>query len=481
MLQINDDAIYKLLQSWNPWWQYDVVPPYLLHEYHRSVYKDVSERFLDNKLRRFIILSGARRVGKTTIVYQLIDDLIKSKIPPKKILFFQADQAVFKEAGVQMILDVYHQFVYQGDDFYLFIDEIQAVENWEGILKSLYDFGPFTHTLATCFASVSIIKNTSDSGVGRFMTIKVPTVTFFEYCSLLKLNEQINLPKDLTISKMATLSKIEQADILRELDVIKNHFNRYLSIGGFPEFVLGDNDLTSLRLIHMEVIDKVLKHDIPIETNLRNINDLERIFLYICYTTSEIVSIETLTQALANVSRKTVEEYISYLVSGNLIYKSMPLGVGGKSILKASPKLYVASPCMRTAMLGESSLTDDLILGKLVETSLYMHIHTFYEKRGANVGYYRGGDNDKEIDIVIQKLNRDYVLVEAKYRNQAKLLDDAALSKLAKPNEICFLATKRAEDFGTTVTPAGAVVCRLPSFAFCYLLGFIDANLANDF
>lgn len=99
-----------------------------------------------------------------------------------------------------------------------------------------------------------------------------------------------------------------------------------------------------------DIVDKVLKRDLPALYNIRNPLELERIFLYLCNVSSEIVSYDSIAKELNGVSRPTVENYVRYLESANLIYISNPVHIEGKKFLKPSRKyillmqLYVM-PC----------------------------------------------------------------------------------------------------------------------------------------
>lgn len=117
---------------------------------------------------------------------------------------------------------------------------------------------------------------------------------------------------------------------MMQLSKVQNHFMRYLQVGGFPELALADNDLMAQQIMREDVVDKVLKRDLPSLYNIRNATELERIFLYLCNVSSEIVSIEAITKELNGVSRTTVENYIQYLESANLIYQSWPVDMAGK-------------------------------------------------------------------------------------------------------------------------------------------------------
>lgn len=85
------ENILKVLRSFNPWWSNGTVNPALLRDYKRFAYYEALQRLENRQIRRSVILTGARRVGKTTIEYQLIDTLLKRGIPPQNIVFVSLD------------------------------------------------------------------------------------------------------------------------------------------------------------------------------------------------------------------------------------------------------------------------------------------------------------------------------------------------------------------------------------------------------
>ena len=176
-------------------------------------------------------------------------------------------------------------------------------------------------------------------------------------------------------------------------------------------------------------------------------------------------------------SRPTVENYIRYLESANLIYQSWPVDMAGKKVLKASPKIYIADAAIRNAVLmDESFLTDPVEMGKIVETAVFKHVAAFYYQLATSVGYYRGGRKNKEIDIVVDYPNIKNILIEVKYRESAPISDDDAISELCGEASAAIIITKNATDYGVHNTKDGKSMIRIPAFAFLYLLGHAEKN-----
>ena len=470
------EGILKVLTAFNPWWKTGAVNPKLSKNYKRFAFYEAMKRLEQTDIRRTVVLTGTRRVGKTTIQYQMIEALLEKGVSPQKIVFISMDHPMLKLSGVNEVLECYHENIYAEQDVYYFFDEIQYAPDWDKWLKTIYDMQPDTRMVATGSASPALIRGNQESGAGRWSVIPVPTMSFYEYCELLDLDRP-ELPKAFKATQMLHMTQQERTQIMLQLAKVQNYFNRYLQVGGFPELALADNDIMAQQIMREDVVDKVLKRDLPSLYNIRNATELERIFLYLCNVSSEIVSIDAIAKELNGVSRPTVENYIQYLESANLIYQSWPVDMAGKRVLKAKPKIYIADAAIRNAVLMDDSLlTNPVEMGKIVETAVYKHIAAFYYQRATSVGYFRGGKKNKEIDIVVDYHNAANILIEVKYREGAPIPDDDAIAELCTEASAAIVVTKSASDFGVHNTKSGKDMLRIPAFAFLYLLGHAEKN-----
>jgi len=470
------EGILKVLRGFNPWWASGTVNRSLCPEFKRFAYYEAMKRVEESDIRRSVVLTGTRRVGKTTIQFQMIDALLKKGVAPQRIVFVSLDHPMLKLAGMNDLLECYHENICADYNVYYFFDEVQYASDWALWLKTIYDTQPDTKVIATGSASPALIKGSTESGAGRWTVIQVPTLSFYEYCSLLGLPD-LNLDPKLKPSLLLRLTQQERGQIMAKLSATQNHFNRYLQVGGFPELALSNNDLLAAQVMREDVVDKVLKRDLPALYNIRNATELERIFLYLCNVSSEIVAIDGIAKELKGVSRPTVQNYIDYLESANLIYQSYPVELGGKKVLKASPKIYIADAAIRNAVLMDSDvITNPIEMGKMVETAVYKHVVAFYYQKATRVGYYRGGGKNKEIDVVVDYPNVSNILIEVKYREQAPVSNEDAIIEHCAEASSSFIITKRADDFGEHTAPCGKKLLRIPAFAFLYLLGHAEKS-----
>ena len=466
----SQENVLKILTALNPWWKSGTVRTEFAKSYKRFAFHEAFNMLSHESIRRTVILTGARRVGKTTIQYQTIDRLLKSGVKPQQVVFISLDHPLFKLCKLGDILDCYHANIYGDEDCYYFLDEVQYAADWDKWVKTVYDTRPLSRMVATGSASPVLMEKASESGVGRWTVIRVPTISFFEYCEMLDV-ERPEIPVDIKPSGLVKYNKRELTLLMTQLSSLQRHFNRYLTVGGFPELALAKDDFLAQAIMREDVVDKVLKRDIPALYNVRNATELERIFLYLCYHSSGIISVDTIAKELDGVTRATVDDYIGYMESANLIYRSLPVDMSGKQILKAKAKIYIADAAIRNSVLmDENLLTDSEEMGIAVETAVYKHIAAFYYQKTTNVGYYRDGRSRKEIDIVVD-FPTGKILIEVKYRENAAIGEKEAIYEWADTASSAIVITKRDDDYGTQPSKGDKKILRLPAFAFLYLLG----------
>lgn len=471
----NNENILKLLYFYNTWWRTGEVDKNLNKPKKRFAFYEAKNDLLHRDIKRAILLSGARRTGKTTIMYQMIDYLINSqKITPNKIIFLSFDHPLLKMTNIEIVLDIYRRNVNVDNEFYCFFDEIQYAENWNSWIKILYDTMPNIRIMATGSASPILTDKLNESGLGRWKSILVPTLSFYEYCDILDL-EKPDIKESIKPTQMYLLSEAEQTDIFMKLSSLQPHFLRYLLVGGFPELALSKDDKYAQRILREDIVDKALKRDLPSIYGIRNINDIEKIFLYLCYNSSNIINLETISKELTGVTRPTVEKYISQLESANLIYISRPVELSGKKLLKQQNKIYISDAAMRNAVLmNEDIELDPEELGIIAETVVYKHIKSFYYNMQVQVGYFRDGSRGKEIDIVV-KTPKNNILIEVKYRENSEIKENDGIVLISSSNLPNLVITKRDIDFGIKEYDDKKIY-KIPAYAFLYLLGLAEKS-----
>ena len=483
MAIVNDEQVMKVLRQYNPWWR---TPSAIKEEskpQKRLAYYEALKTLTHKSIRRFAVLSGMRRVGKTTILYQIIDHLIDKGVNPRNILYATFDNPILKLVNVENVLSIYEAMYPITGTRYILFDEVQYTDNWELWMKVIYDSRKDIRLIATGSASPVLEKGSADSGTGRWSVLKLPTMSFYEYCKLLDIELPI-IPDDLRLSELKNMNPAQLGDLFDKFTPLQKHFNRYLVIGGFPELVLSDDDVYAQRMLREDVVDKVIKRDVLSLFNIRSPLLMEKLFLYLCMNSTEIFNATTAAKELENTSIATMESYIKALEMSNLIYLAKPMDVGSKGALKGKPKIFIADAAIRNAVLMiDDVLSDEKELGAMVETAVYKHMVSFYQGGPASLGYFRKAkDNQKEVDVVVE-LPRQKILCEVKYRNNSHIAATDAIVELCQDEKSkvtdAFLVTKRLDDFGVTKHETMIPILRVPATAFLYILGKTEAEGQN--
>lgn len=468
MAVVQDVDILKNMQSQNTWWVTGTIDKELVPDFKRNVYRKVHEVFF-NEIRRFPVLSGPRRVGKSTMMFQTIDELLKSGIKPAQILFYTLDEFPNDGISIKEALETYQKYVYDKDDFYLFIDEAQKDKSWKNYIKKLFDLKKNARVMITGSASVEIEKDSNDSGSGRFLTLKIPTMSFYEFCVMN--GKELDIPS-IDVFKMHKLPITEQTQAYLKLGSLYREMIRYMKIGGFPEFAQSDNYPYISRLLRDQVVVKALKQDIPRSFEIRDVDSLSNLFTYFCYNTSEAISVDTISKTLG-IDRATCNHYIDALEKANLIYISEQLNLGGKKPLKPRKKVHISDYGIKCAVTRNTDIeTNATEFGAAIETITYKHTRDHFDSLDDElyqVGYSRN-DKGQEIDIVIQENSVDVQYVEAKYRNDSIIKDTDGIVVFGMENTPGYVITKNPEDYGLTERK-DTKLYRIPAVAYFYLIG----------
>lgn len=468
MAIVSQENVLSVMASFNPWWQSGVVPKGFVKEFRRNGYYTCKKAFL-NEIRRIVVMSGARRTGKTTIVYQIIDKLLTSGIKPQNILYLTFDHPVIRATEFDALINIYRNNISNDEEFYVFLDEVQYNKYWTNFLKILYDLNPGVRAVATGSASSMVEGAVKESGAGRWTVIKIPTLSFYEYCAIKGIKKDI--PK-INVFKMHELSRQEQTRIIMMLSDLQIHLIKYLQIGGFPEFVNTEDIAYAQRVLREDVIERAIKHDLPGVYDIRSVDELEKVFVYLCYHSSNVINVDAMSKEFEGVSKPTIEKYIRYLESANLINIGKQLNTDGKRILKSKNKIYVADSGIRAAIvLGADIVSKPEELGYATEISVFKHVKDYYFNFNSlyDVGYIRNAKG-AEIDIAVQYAGEPLQYIEAKMRNRATIKDDDGIVLYGIKGTPGYVISKENTDYGLLQREQTSLY-RIPAFAFLYLIG----------
>lgn len=468
----------RIIENTNPWWNArpDVVP-----NFRRLAFRTCFDLLQDRSQRRAVLLSGPRRVGKSVILKQIAHALLAEGAPPRSVLYVSFEQSLLKLVPLRQVLDVYREsFHPAGEPAFLLLDEIHYSPEWDVEIKVLVDQRPEYRILATGSAT-NATRGQQESGVGRWRTVKIPTLSFYEYLRLR--NKEIGVaPGEVSLHELRSVSDAGRIEIASRTTHLMPEFDRYMLMGGFPETAQLESVAEAQRLLHDDVVDRVLKRDMTTLFGVRSVPELERLFIYLCYHTGAIMQVRQCATDLG-VNRQTVQNFLDLLEMANLIYRLPPDSHGGKLALKGSSKYYTVDAALRNAVLlkGEEVLRDATELGRVVETTILRHVYAYHYDRLPRLAYWRDSKTNREVDIVV-RLGDFVVPFEVKYREYPLKDGIAPLASFCHENpgvSRAYFVTRREVDFGRILNfPAKAEVFQIPAHIFCLALGSFEHGSA---
>jgi hypothetical protein len=465
-MKIASEELIGVLSQFNPWWRSEHIPD--ISTWKRTVFKELYEWVTNPPSHRALMLSGARQIGKTTLLLQTIQELLDSGVPAGNILYVTFDHPLLKLAGIDTVLEAWRQREPKKEGVeYLFLDEAQFIRDWGTWVKHQIDFVKQRRIVFTG-STMPLTQENQESGVGRWHTLKLTTLTFYEYLQIKKL-ELPELPK---VSSIKDVGIWEQDQYYRTIDAAKPyvaHFHEYLVRGGFPQTALMESITAAQKLMREDIIDKVLKRDMTALFGVRRILDLEHTFLYLCMHDGGILDMQTLSSNLG-VKRPTAQNFIELLESAHLIYRLQPFGYG-KEVLRGRSKVYMSDPAIAPAVLlkGKGVIDDPKTLGVLAESATLKTLYSYYSKQNARFSYFHA-DSKFESDIIVEA-DGELIPFEVKYTSQSPQISDLkGLMKFCTTRSVegGYVVTKNLDDFGYIQRTK---LIRIPAALLCYWMG----------
>lgn len=225
-MEIPKSELFAVLQEFNPWWTGQSITD--LPSWERTAVAQVWNWVEDSATRRMLLVTGARQVGKTTVLRQTIRRLLDQGFPATNILYATFDHPILKLAGLERTMSAWDE-LYPADltqPRMLFLDEVQFVEGWATWVKHHVDFRRGVRIAATGSAS-TLRDGNSESGLGRIETLPLPTLSFREYLQLRK----VSLPELPEVRSLRDLFSWQDGDFSRartQGQSLTAHFHEYL-------------------------------------------------------------------------------------------------------------------------------------------------------------------------------------------------------------------------------------------------------------
>ena len=346
-----------------------------------------------NKIMPFVdtpfvkILTGVRRCGKSTIL-KMIQKKLKEEhhITDEQILSYRFDSMEYEDMTSKELYQELKTKILNTKKTYLFLDEIQEINGWEKVVNTLasdYDVDIYI----TGSNSRMMSSEISTYLTGRYVTFHIYTLSFDEYLTFKK--------------SYSTIYDIKQ------------EFNQYVRLGGFPATHLQEYSQDEVYTIVRDIYNSTIFSDIVRRNQVKKIDQLERVVKYTFNNVGNTFSAKSISNYLKSEQRKidneTVYRYLEKLQKAYILHRCSRYDLQGKSILKTQEKFYLADTSLRYAVLG---YTIDSVASSL-ENIVYLEL----KRRGYDVciGKYK----DKEIDFVATKQNEKiYVQVTQEIKSE---------------------------------------------------------------
>ncbi len=341
--------------------------------YIRTSYLEKIVKYTNNKLVK--VLTGQRRVGKSYLLRQIINKLVVEKnVDPKNIFYLNKEFLAFDEinnyADLEKVFEYYRNTLNVKGKIYIFLDEVQNIENWEIFVNSYaQDFTNNYEVFITGSNSKLLSGELASLLSGRYIQFEIYPFSFEEYVDYKKLNPT------------------------------KNTFLSYLQTGGLPEMFNFNNEEIERHYIE-SLKNTIILRDIVQRYNIKDVGLLDDIFKYVTINIGNLTSLNRIVKYFKNMHKKTnyetLSSYVNYLKDTYIIHEAERYDLRGKKVLGGVRKYYLNDLAFKNYLFG--ILPSDI--GYNLENYVYLQL----KRMGYNVSI--GMLRDKEIDFMAQKSNQ---------------------------------------------------------------------------
>lgn len=429
---MDEARLLTLLNRFNAWWDGNPVPNSLRKDEHRrrDFYK------IRPKLRserQILMIRGPRQVGKTTLCGQLIHDLLEPplEVPPERVLYMTADNSQIlsnPENVIRDSIEVYEQYILEDainnveGPIFVFIDEIQKIDDWGSVLKYYVDVYSNLHFVVTGSVSTLIKENASETLVGRFQDSIMMPMKYIEHVRYNELLEEDTIHdystgirdslkvgvKDgshhkFTEKLVGFYGKYEDA-----VPALNSCKNQYLLKGGYPGVL--DDELIDAYAKLDDDLRTTVTGDVATVYDVQKPKKMLQVLSLIMESTTGKLNVQNIADT-AGLGRDTVERYLEHLDEFFLISRC-PMYTTSEYRTGGHPKVYLQDVGLYNTLAGtmaEETLRDGEKMGPILETAVLDHARRLQfflsDTQSVEVAYW---DKRGEVDFVLS--NPEYTL-----------------------------------------------------------------------
>lgn len=361
----------------------------------RSKYHDKLLPFIGKQIIK--VLTGQRRVGKSYILKQTMLQISQDD-PNANIIYINKENLAFDTIKTAADLNDYVQLnTKEGVTNYIFIDEIQEIEQFEKAMRSLL-LNPAYDLYCTGSNANMLSGELSTFLSGRYIEIPVYSLSYSEFL------------------------------LFHQLENSSNSVMLFLRFGGLPylKHLQLDDEIVNDYL--KGVYNTVIYRDIIMRHEVRNSAFMENLVLFLADNIGQLFSAKKISDYLksqkTNIATSQIISYLYHLNNAFLIHKVGRYEISGKKIFEIGEKIYFEDIGLRNAII-DFKQTD---IGKIIENAVYNHLlFNDYEVKVGQIGQH-------EIDFV-GKRRGEIIYVQVCYLLHEQSTIDREFGNLEKIND----------------------------------------------
>lgn len=339
----------EILYRLNPWWEGHGDFPFFPRPRYEGPLKGL------RSTRDIVFITGLRRVGKTTMMKQLIRNLLETEAP-ESIFYITLDAYGLETYSIHDIITQYRTIhrIPLDRKIFLLLDEVAFKADFERELKDLYD-----NENAKIFASsssASLMRDRRAFLTGRTRTIEILPLDFDEYLAF----------KGVRIA-------------VADTHLLENYFSEYMQTGGIPEYVLRE-DLSYLS----ELIDGIIYKDIIAFHNIKDSLLVKDFFRLLMERAGKVLTLNKVARILG-ISVDTARRYLEYFRETYLVYTVERCGKLNAR-LRTGKKIYAGDVGIRNLATGFRD--KGAVFENLVFLKIKQHTPCYVYENGIEIDFH---------------------------------------------------------------------------------------------
>ncbi|QXJ29460.1 ATP-binding protein [Saccharolobus shibatae] len=379
---MNRELILKALIDWNFWYKNQFI----------GIERDYSNQLLSLLGKGFAIsVIGVKRSGKSTIINQVVKKLIDKGEDPFNTLIVNFEDSRFGEIRTAndlfSLYELYKEIRKKKDSRpYVFLDEIQKVQGWEGFVRSVVDRKEANVVISGSTSSVNN-KNVREVLAGRHLVLEVFPLSFKEFLRF----KNIRLSTEL--------------DMIAKENEIKGLFSEYLNYGGFPLVVSNDNEKDKEKIL-LQLYEDIMLKDVINECNIRNEEDVKNLALFYISNVGNKIRYRKISNSL-NIPLTNILRFTECIKNAYLIFFVKALSPKLSEMVRYDRKVYSIDNGISN-VLGYRLNQN---VGSLFENLIFLELLRRYGIN--NIFYYKGRRG--EVDFVVKVKNEIREIYQVTY------------------------------------------------------------------